>query len=107
MGADSNDTKAAEPVEVRFRAFAADGRQVLSADQSVDRAVPPPPRLGRPWFGHTAYRPGDKARIAVDATGVRSGEVKLVIEKQSGGEWSQADELSSSIDHGASSWTVP
>jgi len=108
-GADQDDDKAAEPVQIRFRAFAADGRQVLSAEQRLERAVPPPARLRRPYFGHAGYKPGDKARIVVDAAGLARGDVKLVIEKQSGEEWSQADELSSAIDHGAAwaTWTVP
>lgn len=97
------------PVELRFRAFAGDGRQIIGAPAELARAVPPPPRLSQPFFGHAAYQPGDKARISVAAKGVLRGAVKLVVEKQAGGGWEGAGELSAAFVLGTASatWDVP
>jgi hypothetical protein len=109
MAEQDDSGKAPEPVQIRFRALSADGRKSPSVELQLERAQPPPPRLAPPFFGHTEYRPGDKARIVVNATGVQHGEVKLFVEKQAGSAWQPAAELSASFDHGAAwaAWTVP
>ena len=96
-------------MEVRFRAFASDGRQALAEPVALAHAVPPPPRLSAPFFGHSAYRPGDKGRLVVTAPGVKQGAVKFVVEKAAGSGWEPAGELSAGFVLGSASatWQVP
>src|SRR5438270_2543029 len=90
------EAPAPRPVDVRFRTFAADGRQVASVAVKVARAAPLP-HLFAPYFGHALYQPGDKAFIVVRADGVKQADVKLIVEKQSGGDWQAAAELPAAI----------
>jgi hypothetical protein len=108
-GAGPDSGSPPEPVELRFRNVTSDGRVAVSEPVQLARALPPPARLGTPWFGHAAYRPGDVAGVAVAAEGVQRGSVQLVIEKQVGGAWQQAASLQAPIDAGQAwaRWTVP
>lgn len=101
--------EAPKPMEVRFRAFALDGREALAEPVALQHALPPPPRLSVPFFGHAGYRPGDKGRIVVAAQGVKHGAVKFVVEKAAGSGWEPAGELSAEFVLGSASttWVVP
>ena len=98
-----------EPVELRFRNQTSDGRVAASEVVRLERAVPPPARLGQPGFGHAAYRPGDLASVFVAAEGVQRGSITFIIEKQAGGAWQPAATLSAPFVGGQASarWPVP
>jgi hypothetical protein len=107
--AESGEDAPPPTVEVRFRTLAADGREVHSVPLELLRALPPPPRLGEPTFGHASYDAGDKASLFVRAEGVNKGAVKLIVEKQAGSAWETMQELSAPFQMGSASaqWTVP
>src|SRR3954470_10266422 len=94
---------APQPVEVRFRAFAADGREAAAEVLPLQHAIPPPPRLSAPFFGHAGYRPGDKGSVIVTATGVKHGAVKFVVERAAGSGWEPAGELAADFVLGSAS----
>src|SRR5947209_15916208 len=99
----------ADPLELRFRNQASDGRSATSEVLHLEHAVPPPPRLGTPGFGCGSYQPGDQASISADAGGLQRGAITFVIEKQAGGAWQQAASIAGTIAGGQAfaRWQVP
>ena len=109
QGGGSEKGSPPEPVVLRFRNATSDGRIAASEELRLERALPPPPRLGTPSFGHAFYRPGDAASVSLRADGVQRGTAHLVIEKEVGGAWQRAAELDRPIEAGQAfcTWSIP
>src|SRR5205823_2078807 len=99
-----NTVKGAPPAdhhELRFRAKADDGREVISASAllAVEASHGKGALSGAHW-AHGEYRPGDEAVLSVHATDLEGKPVRFVIEEEKAGKWSALTELRGQVKAG-------
>lgn len=95
--------------EVRFRAVSADGQEAVSAPLKLRPLVAPPKAfaIGSAHFGHARYHSGQEIWLFVEAKGADGESARMVVERETKGEWKPIADLRAILKDGAAQALLP
>jgi hypothetical protein len=89
--------------EYRFRVHTADGKEAVSpvvVTRRPLRGQEQLPTLANPRWSSQSFAHGDRATLQVDAPGLDGREVRFVVERRDGEQWSAVQTLEAKVANG-------